>query len=220
MRFGYFSVDRSHLGKITELQNQQQPLSNQLIYELQATMLSVRFDLLVFENIFKDNRFVVVEDMLIKRVVHIIDSEDDVLMWSETLGRIHSWAPRGNVTKVDKMTDVIEHPQEAVKAAVHAAHHKSFLVVEENGKVILDMQWLEAEMVSSYRNRPKEFAAAVEMQVRKYLNRNGKKDDSTQELLKALWYLKFLVAFMANDMKPFRISEIDGIIKTFIKDQS
>jgi len=68
------------------------------------------------------------------------------------------------------------------------------------------MQWLEAmQYLPRFRDNPEAFKGAVELQVRKYLDRNGKKDDETQELSKALWYLKFLIAYTKKG-GPIRIN--------------
>ena len=60
--------------------------------------------------------------------------------------------------------------------------------------------------------RPKNFKAAVELQIRKYLDRLGGKDAELQELEKALWYTKFLVAYVKNK-GPIRVKDIETILK-------
>jgi len=49
------------------------------------------------------------------------------------------------------------------------------------------------------------------LQVRKYLDRNGGKDEELQELQKALWYMKFLVAYIKNG-GPIKIENIEIIL--------
>jgi hypothetical protein len=60
---------------------------------------------------------------------------------------------------------------------------------------------------------PKIFSGAVEMQIRKYLDRNGQKDDVIQELLKARWYLNYLIAYKVAD-RPIMVDEVEGIISS------
>jgi len=74
------------------------------------------------------------------------------------------------------------------------------------------MQWLEAmQHLPRFRNNPEAFKGAVELQVRKYLDRNGK-DEELQELSKALWYLRFLVAYIKNGDKPIKHTDITSIL--------
>jgi len=74
------------------------------------------------------------------------------------------------------------------------------------------MQWLEAmQYLPRFRNNPEAFKGAVELQVRKYLDRNGK-DEELQELSKALWYMRFLVAYTKNGDKPIKYVDINSIL--------
>jgi len=76
-----------------------------------------------------------------------------------------------------------------------------------------DLQWLEAmQYLPRFKNKPDVFAGAVELQIRKYLDRNGGKDEEIQELSKALWYMKFLVAYL-KEGKPIRIEAINKILE-------
>jgi hypothetical protein len=73
-------------------------------------------------------------------------------------------------------------------------------------------QWLETMCrLGRFANNPEGFEAAVELQVRKYLDRFGK-DSRLQELEKALWYLKFLTAFIKNGRKPIFVKDVDDIL--------
>jgi hypothetical protein len=76
---------------------------------------------------------------------------------------------------------------------------------------IKDMQWLEA---MQYVVKP--FGPAVQLQVRKYLDRLGQKNDELEELLKARWYLNFLVAYTIND-GPIKADDVTGIIQKFLE---
>jgi hypothetical protein len=88
------------------------------------------------------------------------------------------------------------------KDAVNPTHYKGY---------IFDMQWIEAmQFIPRYRD-PEVFKGALELQVRKYLDRLGKKDSDIQELQKSLWYLRFLVAYSIKNA-PIKFSEIDDIL--------
>lgn len=94
---------------------------------------------------------------------------------------------------------------EKVKAAVDPKHYQDF---------IDGLQWLEAmNRMPRYRDNPFEFIAAVELQIRKYMDRNGRKDNMHQEYKKGLWYYKYLVAYMANGMQPIRVKDIEKLLK-------
>ena len=65
-----------------------------------------------------------------------------------------------------------------------------------------------------FKNNPKAFVAALHLQVMKYMSRCGRKDGSLQEYEKALWYLKFLVAYIkSNHRYTLRVEEVDDILK-------
>jgi hypothetical protein len=77
-----------------------------------------------------------------------------------------------------------------------------------------EYQWLETMCrIPRYRERPDEFVAALELQIRKYLDRNGRKDDGLQELQKGLWYYKFMVAYIKAGKKPILVSDVEQILK-------
>jgi hypothetical protein len=72
---------------------------------------------------------------------------------------------------------------------------------------VLDLQWMEAEQY-----RSKEFEAAIESHVHKYLDRLGQKDDELKELRKTFWYLGFWIAYKANGCEPIRVRDIPRLI--------
>ena len=76
---------------------------------------------------------------------------------------------------------------------------------------IKDMQWFEA---MQYVVKP--FRPAAEIQIRKYLDRLGQKNDELEELLKARWYLNFLVAYTING-GPIKADDVTGIIQKFLE---
>jgi hypothetical protein len=108
------------------------------------------------------------------------------------------------------MQDVNKGELEAIKDQIDPNHYQNF---------IEDLQWIEAEFRKpQFRNNPDAVKGALIFQVDKYLGRRGMKDEELQEFLKALWYLKFLVAYMKGGYKPIYVSQIDDLIKGKIKD--
>jgi hypothetical protein len=104
-------------------------------------------------------------------------------------------------------------PGEGKKDAINPDHYKSYMVVDTGEDAIVTLQWMEAQQYKPYwRANPRAFVQAVLLQADKYLSRMGKKDDETQEMLKALWYTKFAAAFMKNGLSPIWIEEIDSIL--------
>ena len=94
-----------------------------------------------------------------------------------------------------------------VAAAVNPTHHKSYMIVEGNADRAKELQWLDAmARMHRYRN-PEVFKGAVELQIRKYLDRNGRKDNEAQELRKAMWYLEFLILYIENGGQPVPIDQ-------------
>jgi hypothetical protein len=95
------------------------------------------------------------------------------------------------------------------KDAINPSHHQGTIVIDG----VVELQWLEhLQYHSRYRNHPERFKGAVELQIRKYMDRNGGKDSELQETLKALWYMKFLAAFIKNGNKPIYVKDIDTIL--------
>ena len=77
---------------------------------------------------------------------------------------------------------------------------------------VVSLQWLEHLQHHARFRDPEKFKSAVEMQVRKYLDRCGQKDEELQEILKALWYMKFLAAYIKNGNKPICVADIETIL--------
>ena len=109
-----------------------------------------------------------------------------------------------NEWEVDQLMKYLkENPVTGKKDAINPSHYQSY---------VMDLQWLETmQYLPSFRD-PVCFKAAVELQVRKYLDRLGGKDAEQQELGKALWYLKFLLAYTKNGNQPIRIKDIEKIL--------
>jgi hypothetical protein len=92
------------------------------------------------------------------------------------------------------------------KNAVKPTHYENF---------IDEYQWLDAmSRIPRYKD-PKVFAGAVELQIRKYLDRNGRKDDEIQELRKGLFYYMYLLKYLQNNGKPILAKDIHSIMEHF-----
>lgn len=95
------------------------------------------------------------------------------------------------------------------KDPINPSHHKNYLRMPDGSS----FQWIEVmSMLPRFRDDPMSFKGALELQVRKYLDRQGRKDNPLQELQKALWYLKYLVAFVKNNDIPVRVKDVDTFI--------
>lgn len=87
------------------------------------------------------------------------------------------------------------------------------VITDSEGNHTDTLQWLEHTQYKPYfRDNPKAFVQAVLVQSDKYLSRLGLKDEETQEMEKALWYLKFATAFMKNGCNPIRVDDVDKIL--------
>jgi hypothetical protein len=92
-----------------------------------------------------------------------------------------------------------------ISKAINPKHHKKF---------IDDYDWIDVKI------RQPEFIAnpeAAELLIKtlgiKYFDRAGRKDDTLQEYMKGLWYLKYLCAFIKNGSKPIKASDVDKILE-------
>lgn len=86
-----------------------------------------------------------------------------------------------------------------VAKAVDPSHYKNY---------IGEMQWLDAMSQIPTLRDPIKFEAAVELQIRKYLDRNGGKDSTIQELKKAQFYLTYLIMYKENGCKPISAANV------------
>jgi hypothetical protein len=93
--------------------------------------------------------------------------------------------------------------EEQPKDHVNPSHYQSYMTVGPE-----ELQWLEAmQRLPTFRN-PVAMLGALELQIRKYLDRLGQKDANTQELRKSVWYLVFMIAYIENFHKPVWIEGI------------
>lgn len=119
----------------------------------------------------------------------------DVLeVWREGLEKDASWKPA---------------PLSAQKPdAINPSHYAGLIEIDG----VVSLQWLEHLQHHARFRDPERFKSAVEMQVRKYLDRCGQKDEELQEIMKALWYMKFLAAYIKNGNKPICVADIETIL--------
>jgi hypothetical protein len=165
----------------------------------------------ITEDHFKDNKIVFFEKDGNPVIFNNLDDVESFIVAEER--RI--WMDAPNVPRIDNINDLVAvmrstgvkagvKPKESSKGKsisdhVDPDHYKGY---------IEHLQWIEAMQYVI-----DDFSSAIEMQVRKYLDRCGKKDDSRQELLKALWYMKFWAAYEINGRKPIRIHNVEQILE-------
>jgi hypothetical protein len=176
-------------------------------------------------------RFVDVWDSLKKAHATYLNSVDDRDEWIEILMRNETWKSdvrpcvdtvRAELHELDadrsamaplssmsyegselKITSLIG---VAKPDAINPPHYQGFLILENE-----TLQWLETmQYLSRYKDQ-NVFKGAIELQARKYLDRLGGKDEESQEIMKAVWYLKFLAAYIKNG-GPIRVADIDTIL--------
>lgn len=152
-----------------------------------------RFEEVVQSHIANGN-YIKVKDQLDNRIRIVLKTVDDLEGWQTKLERDYSWKPPR---------------QAATKDNINPSHYQAYIKV--NGQT--ELQWIEAMQYLPHYRDPKNFLAAVELQVRKYLDRSGGKDEELQETEKALWYLKFMTAYIKNNYSPIFIKDIDTILK-------
>lgn len=115
--------------------------------------------------------------------------------WRESLEKSITWKP----SKMEK-----DH--------INPSHYQALMVVPA-GDIVVELQWLEHLQYHAHFRDPAVFKGAVEMQARKYMDRCGGKDAELQEMKKAIWYLKFLAAYVANGNKPIYVKDIDTLLR-------
>jgi hypothetical protein len=103
--------------------------------------------------------------------------------------------------------ELIELTNEEPKDHINPSHYQGYIKTLNE-----ELQWLEAmQYLPRFRN-PEVFIGAVELQGRKYWDRNGGKDEEEQELQKGIWYFKFLLAYIKNGRQPIRVADINRLI--------
>jgi hypothetical protein len=213
----------------------------QYLYQIYDKKTKTRVDTTTrmedFENNYCDfeNYYVVVTDMLAEISIPLhCEDINDWLMWREKLERDAAWKPSKVMGKdpldTPKKEEVFELPQKGhsyfveddgfhltqkdlesmyIKDPIDPDHYQNF---------IEDLQWIEAEFRKpQFRNNPDAVKGALIFQINKYLGRCGRKDEELQEVSKALWYCKFLVAYLKVGCQPIRVEEVEHILSGKLK---
>lgn len=138
-----------------------------------------------------------------------IMNPDELEMWHDKLARDGTWRPHKTWDPLDtEETDIVKiaNPEDLkrdlTKAygagnvklkmpgdAVDPGHYKNY---------IADLQWVDAMSEIPTLRKPERFIAALEMQIRKYLDRREQKDDDVQEVGKTLAYMAYLYVYMRD----------------------
>jgi hypothetical protein len=155
------------------------------------------------EDVIDKDRYVVIDFMDDGNIVSqtILNNLDDYESYYEGVARMQWLDKEDNpVAKAKKEKEEriglgeLRDFTKSINDHVDPDHYKGY---------IGSKQWIEvmAEIIP-------DFESAIEMQVRKYLDRNGKKDNSIQELKKAKWYLEYWIAYKINGNQPVRVPDV------------
>ena len=154
------------------------------------------------------------------------NTADEFNEWLEARARYMQWRDRPR-KKIDLTDDAQgdadnlfhlkeekkQHPTHPFLSEDNASEIKKHVDPKHYKNWIFDLQWIEAQQhLPRFRDNPDAFKGAVEILARKYFDRLGGKDDEVQEVLKGIWYYRFLAAYMANNCKPIRVADIDKIL--------
>lgn len=140
-------------------------------------------EVLTFEVELQNGTHYIRAENQLNRTSFIIRTEEDLAEWYEARAKGFQW-------KTNK------------KNAVNPKHYKDYM----DG-----LQWIEYIQKIPVFQDPEKFKAALNLQVRKYLDRLGGKDEELQELSKALWYLKLYVAYTKKG-SFVKVSEVNEIL--------
>lgn len=88
---------------------------------------------------------------------------------------------------VDDLEDWAMIQERKVWTSVDPKHYKGY---------IGELQWIDAMCALPTMKDPKVFSGALELMVRKYLDRRGQKDSDVQELKKARFYLEYMIQYL------------------------
>jgi hypothetical protein len=140
-----------------------------------------------------------VYDNMTNEVVTQLLSEDDLDAWQTSQERAHAW-------RSPKRTEVPLKENSATKPK----HYESY---------IDEYQWIDAMSRIHRFENPEVFKGALELQIRKYLDRNGKKDEEAQELTKGLFYYIYMLMYISNGNSPILANNVHKLIK-LIQDET
>jgi hypothetical protein len=118
-----------------------------------------------------------------------------------TYDEYHGWLT-AKEREVWKDKDQEEVEANETKDHINPSHYQGY---------VKELQWLETmQYLPRFRNQ-ESFIAAVELQGRKYWDRNGGKDEEIQELKKGIWYFKFALARLIAG-RPIKVNEVNTLI--------
>lgn len=172
-------------------------------------------------------------------IYEILDSEDSWEAFRTSAERVTSWTPTGVASaptlaqedhsdplpgKGPQFVDddgfhsasfgvLGKPPPEIAKVAgpkasskINPDHYRHFMG---------SFQWIETICrLERFKGMRHPMMAALEFTVRGYLDRAGRKGTETEveDLSKALWYLKFMVAFAKSNYEPILVSQVENIL--------
>jgi hypothetical protein len=144
-----------------------------------------------------------------------LSSEEDYEMWCSKLEKEFAWKPHKAWDPLDEEeTDIIKADKAEVmdimKSVLNVKFSPEDNVDPQHYKNFVDeYEWIEVmARIPRYRDNPEIFKGALELQIRKYLDRNGRKDEELQELQKGQVYYMYLVEYIKNGNRPPDIKEV------------
>lgn len=169
--------------------------------------LSTNFDEFSEEDV-KYSGYIEIYDNSAQKILKILETVEDFEAWRLKLERDFAWKPRPKFQTIqtaiiDKHKPITNSKEsDKYKTAISPAHYKQYLD---------EYEWLDVQArIPRFKNK-ENFKAALELQVRKYLDRNGRKDDELQEMQKGLFYHIYLVLYAKAD-KPIKVSDAHQIM--------
>jgi hypothetical protein len=174
---------------------------------------------------YKDGFYINVTDGLNRMGNYIISDDDSYENWRMHLERIAAWKPERTHKEWDPLdpeeTDIMKVDAAEVRDHLKMALGDSIKFNSGNNvdpnhyKNYVDAyEWLETmARIPRYRNSPEAFKGAVELQIRKYLDRKGMKGNELEDLQKGLIYYMFLVEYIKNGNQPPSMQEVQRRLK-------
>jgi len=165
-------------------------------------------EILAYFDVFeKDSHHILVTDNLFPNSTAVkLNNRSDIESWLIAVERALQWADEP-APFTNKKTDT---SLSVEKDHINPSHYQGYFGGIDD--IIPELQWLETKQYQNHWQNPENFKSAVLLQADKYLSRLGGKDESVQEIKKGIWYLRFLAAYIANDNKPIRVSEIPRLL--------
>jgi len=159
--------------------------------------------------------YIRVTNQLTNEIAFIMSDKAAMIEWNEMLGREESWYKqiplKENMQTVEATKELVKESPTEFKQNYNvvgkASHYQD---------IIPGMQYQD---VMCYLLKDKDpVEASLLTQVYKYLMRSGKKDSVAQEYKKALWYFRYLVAYMTAN-RAIKAEEVDTILGTATREE-